>query len=207
MIVLATMFSKVVFPNLEFPEQALPLLINDYANPIVQGFLLVTLLMVGISTMIAVWNSAVSIIVNDIVSRYLAKDKNDKYKIAISRLFLFLIAISTLLLGILFIGNIQSSLLFLSTFTGMVAIPILMSLYWKKYNSLGAIASMVVGLVYCSIGILLDFQMHYISPIGVVLSVIAGYVVTLATANNSKYNSDNDEFFEIVGNKEVIVEE
>jgi len=89
----------------------------------------------------------------------------------------------------------------------MVAIPILMSLYWKKYNSLGAIASMVVGLVYCSIGILLDFQMHYISPIGVVLSVIAGYVVTLATANNSKYNSDNDEFFEIVGNKEVIVEE
>ena len=207
MVVLATMLSKVVFPNLNYPEQALPLLINNYANPFLQGFLLVTLLMVGISTMIAVWNSAVSIVVNDIVSRYWAKDKGDKYMIRISRLFLLLIALSTLALGIMFIGNIQHSLLFLSTFTGMVAIPILMSLYWKKYNSVGAIATMTVGLIYCSLGILLKFPMHYISPIGVVLSVITGIIVTLATANDSRYKSNNEEFFEIVESKEKIVGE
>ncbi|MCM3571211.1 sodium:solute symporter [Neobacillus mesonae] len=206
-VVLATMLSKVVFPKLDYPEQALPLLINNYANPIIQGFLLITLLMVGISTMIAVWNSAVSIVVNDVVNRYWAKDKDDKYKIAISRLFLFLIAISTLVFGIMFIGNIQHSLLFLSTFTGMVAIPILMSLYWKKYNSLGAISSMVAGLIYCAIGILLHFPMQYISPIGVIISVIAGFVVTLATVNDSRYKSNNEEFFEIVGSKEKSVEE
>ncbi|WP_194841598.1 sodium:solute symporter family protein [Sporosarcina obsidiansis] len=201
-VVLATMLSRVVFPNLANPEQSLPLLINSYASPVIQGFLLVTLLMVGISTMIAVWNSAVSIIVNDVVSRYWAKDKGDRYKIYISRVFLLLIALSTLLLGIMFIGNIQSSLLFLSTFTGMVAIPILMSLYWKKYNSMGAIASMIVGLVYCSIGILIDLPMHFISPIGVLLSVIFGVLVTLMTANNEKYKSNNEEFFELVGIEE-----
>lgn len=206
-VVLATMLSKVVFPNLAYPEQALPLLINDYANPFLQGFLLVTLLMVGISTMVAVWNSAVSIIVNDIVSRYWAKNKGDKYMIRISRLFLFLLAISTLALGIMFIGNIQHSLLFLSTFTGMVAIPILMSLYWKKYNSVGAISSMAVGLIYCTLGILLNFPMHYISPIGVVLAVIAGGIATLTTANDSRYRSNNEEFFEIVDSKEKIVED
>ncbi|HJF32290.1 MAG TPA: sodium:solute symporter family protein [Sporosarcina psychrophila] len=206
-VVLATMLSKVVFPNLAYPEQALPLLINDYANPFLQGFLLVTLLMVGISTMVAVWNSAVSIIVNDVVSRYWAKDKGDKYMIRISRLFLFLLAISTLALGIMFIGNIQHSLLFLSTFTGMVAIPILMSLYWKKYNSIGAISSMAVGLIYCTLGILLNFPMHYISPIGVVLAVIAGTIATFATANDSRYRSNNEEFFEIVESKEKIVED
>ncbi len=206
-VVVATMLSKVVFPNLAYPEQALPLLINEYANPFIQGFLLVTLLMVGISTMIAVWNSAVSIAVNDIVSRYWAKNKSDKYKIGISRLFLLLIAISTLALGIMFIGNIQHSLLFLSTFTGMVAIPILMSLYWKKYNSVGAISTMAVGLIYCTIGIILGFPMHFISPIGVVLSVIAGVVVTLATTNDSRYKSNNEEFFEIIESKEKIVGE
>lgn len=206
-VVLATMLSKVVFPNLAYPEQALPLLINEYANPFLQGFLLVTLLMVGISTMVAVWNSAVSIIVNDIVSRYWAKNKGDKYMIRISRLFLFLLAISTLALGIMFIGNIQHSLLFLSTFTGMVAIPILMSLYWKKYNSVGAISSMAVGLIYCTLGILLNFPMHYISPIGVVLAVIAGGIATLTTANDSRYRSNNEEFFEIVDSKEKIVED
>jgi len=206
-VVLATMLSKVVFPNLAYPEQALPLLINEYANPFLQGFLLVTLLMVGISTMVAVWNSAVSIIVNDIVSRYWAKNKGDRYMIRISRLFLFLLAISTLALGIMFIGNIQHSLLFLSTFTGMVAIPILMSLYWKKYNSVGAISSMAVGLIYCTLGILLNFPMYYISPIGVVLAVIAGGIATLATANDSRYRSNNEEFFEIVESKETIVED
>lgn len=206
-VVVATMLSKVVFPNLAYPEQALPLLINEYANPFIQGFLLVTLLMVGISTMIAVWNSAVSIAVNDIVSRYWAKNKSDEYKIGISRLFLLLIAISTLALGIMFIGNIQHSLLFLSTFTGMVAIPILMSLYWKKYNSVGAISTMAVGLIYCTIGIILGFPMHFISPIGVVLSAIAGVVVTLATTNDSRYKSNNEEFFEIIESKEKIVGE
>ncbi|QNK87506.1 sodium:solute symporter family protein [Sporosarcina sp. resist] len=206
-VVLATMLSKVVFPNLAYPEQALPLLINEYANPFLQGFLLVTLLMVGISTMVAVWNSAVSIIVNDIVSRYWAKNKGDRYMIRISRLFLFLLAISTLALGIMFIGNIQHSLLFLSTFTGMVAIPILMSLYWKKYNSVGAISSMAVGLIYCTLGILLNFPMYYISPIGVVLAVIAGGIATLATANDSRYRSNNEEFFKIVESKETIVED
>ncbi|MFC5588002.1 sodium:solute symporter [Sporosarcina soli] len=206
-VVVATMLSKVVFPNLAYPEQALPLLINEYANPFIQGFLLVTLLMVGISTMIAVWNSAVSIAVNDIVSRYWAKNKSDKYKIGISRLFLLLIAVSTLALGIMFIGNIQHSLLFLSTFTGMVAIPILMSLYWKKYNSVGAISTMAVGLIYCTLGIILGFPMHFISPIGVVLSAIAGVVVTLATTNDSRYKSNNEEFFEIIESKEKIVGE
>lgn len=205
MVVLATMLSKVAFPSLANPEQALPLLINSYAHPIVQGFLLVTLLMVGISTMIAVWNSAVSIVVNDIINRYGSKNKSDKSKIFISRLCLFFIAMSTLILGIVFIGNIQHSLLFLSTFTGMVAIPILMSLYWKKYNSVGAIASMIVGLVYCSLGIMLSFPMHYISPIGVVLSVIAGVVVTYATASDSKYKSNNEEFFKTVENEEEII--
>lgn len=207
MVVLATMLSKVAFPNLSYPEQALPLLINEYANPFIQGFLLITLLMVGISTMIAVWNSAVSIIVNDVVSRYWAKDKGDRYKIGISRVFLVLIAMSTLALGILFIGNIQHSLLFLSTFTGMVAIPILMSLYWKKYNSIGAISTMAVGLVYCTIGIVLGFPMHFISPIGVVLSVISGIVVTLVSARDKRYVSDNKEFFDLVENKEKITEE
>ncbi|UZN00593.1 hypothetical protein OL548_14350 [Lysinibacillus sp. MHQ-1] len=73
MVVLATMFSKVVFPSLDKPEEALPLLIATQSNSLVQGLLLVTLLLVGVSTLIAVWNSAVSIIVNDVVRRYFLK--------------------------------------------------------------------------------------------------------------------------------------
>lgn len=196
MVVVATMLSKVVFPNLNQPEQALPLLIANYSSPIIQGLLLVTLLLVGVSTMIAVWNSAVSIVINDVVRRYFLKNKQENYFINISRVFIVAIALSTLLLGILFIGNIQSSLLFLSVFTGMVAIPILMSLYWKKYNSLGATASMVVGLVYCFIAISLGFPIYFISPIGVVLATLAGVIVTLSTVK--RHVADNQEFFDTV---------
>lgn len=196
MVVLATMFSKVVFPSLDKPEEALPLLIATQSNSLVQGLLLVTLLLVGVSTLIAVWNSAVSIIVNDVVRRYFLKNKGDRQFIIASRICFVIIAASTLIFGTVFIGNIQNSLLFLSTFTGIVAIPILISLYWKKYNSLGALSSMISGLAYSGIAITLSFPIYFISPIAVIVATIVGIIVSLATSKN--HVTDNQEFYELI---------
>lgn len=211
MAVIATMLSKVVMPNLSSPEQALPLLIANHSPAVVQGLLLVMLLLVGVSTMIAVWNSAISIILNDLVKRYLFKNKSEFFYINASRVGMGLIALSTLVLGIIFIGNIQNSLLYLSVFTGMVAIPILMSVYWRRFNSVGALATMAVGLTYSTIALLNSFPTYFISPIGAILSLFAGIVATLLTTEKEQAINDSKEFFDIINSsmeedKKVIKE-
>ncbi|GIN22290.1 sodium:solute symporter family protein [Siminovitchia fordii] len=196
-VAVSTMLAKVAMPNLSEPEQALPLLVANYSHPIIQGLLLVTLLLVGISTVVAVWNSAVSIVVNDLLKRYFAKDKSEKYYINASRIGLVAIAVSTLIFGIIFVGNIQNSLLYLSIFTGMVAVPILTSLYWRRYNATAAIASMFAGLIYCTIALANGFPTYFVSPIGAVISLLFGIAVTLMTTTKEDMNRSH-EFFMLI---------
>jgi len=192
-VVLATMLSKVVMPNLASPEEALPLLIVNHSSPLIQAFLLIALLMIAVGTLIAVWNGAVSVVINDIVKRYLIKNKNDNYYINLSRVVLVAIALCTVILGIFFIGSVQASLLYLSVFAGIVAMPILISLYWKRYNTIAALLTMIVGLIYSLITLIMNLPLYYVSPIAAVLSLLTGIIVTILTTN--KENPDIDEEF------------
>lgn len=194
LVVLATMLARVAMPNLPRPEEALPLLIVNNSVPLIQGFLLVALLFIAISTMIAVWNSAVSILVNDIIGRYLLKNKTDRYYINLSRLGLVVIATCTLTLGLLFIGSVQASLLYLSTFAGMVAIPILISIFWRRYNTPAALATMAIGLVYSLIALLIGLPSYFISPVAAILSLLIGIIITLFTTSK-KTEEKHSEFF------------
>src|SRR5699024_8817320 len=192
-VVLATMLSKVVMPNLSSPEEALPLLIVNYSSPLIQAFLLVALLMIAVGTLIAVWNGAVSVVINDIVKRYIIKNKNDNYYINLSRVVLVAIALCTVVLGVFFIGSVQASLLYLSVFAGIVAMPILISLYWKRYNTVAALLTMIVGLIYSLITLIMNLPLYFVSPVAAVLSLVTGVVVTILTTN--KENPDIDEEF------------
>ncbi len=201
LVALTTMFSRIVLPSLDSPEYALPTLILNYLPPILQGFLLVTLLLVGISTMIAIWNSAVSIVINDIVKRYFAKNKSDKYYITASRIVFIILGISTLVFALTFVGNILLALTYISVYTALLAFPILAGFFWKKFNTQAALFSLIVGIIYVTIALLNNFPYHLISPIGVLLSVITGIIVTLITTSeeNEAYVIS---FFKTVGNKE-----
>src|SRR5699024_3044009 len=179
----ATMRDKVVTPNLASPEEALPLLSVNHSSPLIQAFLLIDLLMIAVGTLIAVWNGAVSVVINDIVKRYLIKNKNDNYYINLSRVVLVAIALCTVILGIFFIGSVQASLLYLSVFAGIVAMPILISLYWKRYNTIAALLTMIVGLIYSLITLIMNLPLYYVSPIAAVLSLLTGIIVTILTTN------------------------
>ena len=90
LVAVTTMFSRVLMPDLEQPEEALPQLINDYLPAVMQGLMLVMLLLVGISTMVAIWNSAVSIVVNDFIKRYFARTKRQLLHLASRAVFIVL---------------------------------------------------------------------------------------------------------------------
>lgn len=185
LVALATMFSRVLMPNLENAEQALPMLILNYAPPILQGLLLVTLLLVGTSTIIAVWNSAVSIVINDLFKRYFVKNKSERYYINASRVAFVVIGITTMLNALSFVGNILESVIYLQVFTCMLAFPILAGMYWKRFNTKAAMFSMLAGIIYCTYAVANDFPSYLISPIGVAVSMIVGVVIALVTKQDT----------------------
>lgn len=199
-VALTTMFTRAVLPDLDSAEYALPTLVLNYLPSILQGFLLVTLLLVGISTMIAIWNSAVSIVINDIVKRYFAKNKTDKYYINASRIVFIILGISTLVFALTFVGNILLALTYISVYTALLAFPILAGFFWKRFNTQAALYSLVIGVIYVTIALLNNFPYHLISPIGVLLSIITGVLVTFLTKTeeNSEYVK---AFYKMVENK------
>jgi SSS family solute:Na+ symporter len=199
LVALTTMFSRVLMPNLDSAEQALPMLILNYTPPILQGLLLVTLLLVGMSTIIAVWNSAVSIVINDLFKRYLVKDKSERFYINASRVAFIIIGITTMLNGLSFIGNILQSVIYLQVFTCMLAFPILAGIYWRRFNTKAAMISMLGGITYCAYAISNTFPSYLISPIGVVVSVVLGILVTLSTKQDTP-REDIEKFYKIIHN-------
>ncbi|MER5493215.1 sodium:solute symporter family protein [Streptomyces sp. LE64] len=179
-VALATMFSRVLMPDLDKPEEALPRLVLEYTPPIIQGLMLVTLLLVGISTMVAIWNSAVSIVVNDLLKRYAFRERSDQFYVRASRIVFLVLGLSTLVFALSFVGNILLVLTYVSVFTALLAFPILAGLYWKRFTTDAALGSLVVGVVYVVIALLADFPYHLVSPVGIALSALVGTIMTLA---------------------------
>lgn len=177
----AAIFAKVLMPNLENPEEAIPTLILNYSPPIVQGLLLVTLLLVGVSTLIAIWNAGVSIFMNDLFKRNLVKNMSDKFYINASRICFVLLGMLTIVFAIAFIGSIFKVLLYMSVFLALLAFPVLAGFYWKRFNTKAALASMLVGIIYVSIALTFSFPYYLTSPVGVLLSIIAGVLVAFTT--------------------------
>ncbi|TCP48474.1 SSS family solute:Na+ symporter [Tamaricihabitans halophyticus] len=203
LVALATMFSRVVLPNLDNPEEALPRLVLEYTPPIIQGLLLVTLLLVGISTMVAIWNSAVSIVVNDLLKRYLFRARTDRFYVLSSRVVFLVLGASTLVFALTFVGNILLALTYVSVYTAMLAFPILAGLYWKRFTTEAALSSLAVGVGYVTVALLANFPYHLVSPVGIVLSAIVGTTVTFARRKTT-VDPRVEEFFAIAhGRKEL----
>ncbi|QQK76658.1 sodium:solute symporter family protein [Salicibibacter cibarius] len=200
LIVFATMFSRVALPSIDNPEEALPSLIATYAPPIIQGILLITLLLVGMSTIVAMMNSAVSITVNDIVQRYLFKNKDEKFYINISRLCFLLVGAVTIVFSLLFIGNILLALIYISAFLVQLSFPILAGFYWKKYNTIAAMSSLISGIVYVTVALLLGFPTEYVTPLGLLFNIIVGTIVAFST-NTKTPQSDVEDFFKKISDK------
>lgn len=203
-VVLTTMFSRVLLPDLEAAEEGLPQLVSEFAPPILQGLILVMLLLVGISTMVAIWNSAVSIVINDFVRRYFARNRSDNYYIWASRVVFVILGASTLFFALTFIGNILLALTYVSVFTAMLAFPILAGMFWKRFHTTAALASMLTSIAYVSIALIFSFPYHFISPIGFVISVIVGTVVAFVYKEERDEAAVEDFFAKAHGKSPVV---
>ena len=145
--------------------------------------------------MIAIWNSAVSIATNDIIKRYMARNRTDRFYLNISRIIFVVLGMSTLLFALTFVGNILLSLTYVSVYMTLLAFPILAGLYWKRFSTRAALASLVVGASYVTIALAAGMPYYLISPVGVALGVFAGAGVTLVLDRGRCVPPEVDAFF------------
>lgn len=194
----ATMFARVAFPRLSEPETALPRLIHEFAPPALQGMLLVTLLLVGTSTIIAMMNAGANIATNDFVRRYLIKNGSDAVYKNIGRICLLIIGGLTVFFARVFIGSILLAVLYISVYLVQLAFPILAGFYWRRFDTIAAFGGLVCGCGYVTVALILGFRTELIAPVGLLINILAGVAISLVVPRSTNSNT-KEAFFETTG--------
>ena len=134
----------VQFPGLENSEQAFPVAMMASVPPGLRALVMVAILAAIASSGDASVNSATALVVNDVFKRYLLRGRSDIFYLRLSQvscLTLGAVALTLALLSPVIVGYIRLGFLIRTP----VAITILVGLYWRGANALGAVAAIVSG--------------------------------------------------------------
>lgn len=152
--------------------------------PFVAGLLFAAVMAAIMSTADSQLLVASSSITNDVLGKSKRFNFSDANLMWISRLVVIAVAIIAFILAMVGSDNIMGLVSYAWAGFGAAFGPLmLLSLYWKRMNLQGAIASMVTGFVVIIIWeSFMDFTGIYSLLPGFILSMAAGIIVALATA-------------------------
>jgi SSS family solute:Na+ symporter len=129
------------------PERILPAVLLDRIPMGFRGLLLVALLAASMSTFDSTVNWAAGYFTRDVYQRFVRRTASNRELITASYVFVVAMVACGYMLG-LYARNIDRiwSWIIMSLTAGM-AIPLIIRLYWARFNAGGVVASTLVGLV------------------------------------------------------------
>ncbi|ALC83921.1 MULTISPECIES: sodium/proline symporter PutP [Bacillus] len=171
--------------SLDDPETIFILFSNVLFHPLITGFLISAILaaiMSTISSQLLVTSSAMT---DDFYRTFLRKEASNKELVTVGRICVLIVAAVAILLSLTpndtilgLVGNAWAG------FGAAFGPAVLLSLFWKRMNHLGALAGIIVGaatvLIWISTGLSKSTGMYEIIP-GFILSLLAIVVVTNIT--------------------------
>lgn len=201
-------YVKVGFPNLEDPQLALAMAINNWAPLGIAGLMLAVILAIGQTTVGTIWNNIVSIASNDIYKRIFNPVASDKKMLRISRLTTLAVALFTIVVSItiidqvintLFVGNIIMASLFFPALGGF--------LWWRtgeKAVWVTTITSIISGfglllLVYQTQTLDINDWMFIFYVIISPVIIIIGIIISHFEKPKEEFLIKKARFFEKVG--------
>lgn len=200
-------------PGVDYNEENIFLLMSSALfSPFVCGIMFAAILAAIMSTVDSQLLVATSSITNDIM----AKSKNNKYSDKqlgwVSRVVVILISIVAALLALYGSENIMGLVSYAWSGFGAAFGPLMiLSLFWKRMNLQGAMASMIVGFATVILWeTFMDFTGLYSLLPGFIFAFIAGVVVALLTPPPSERiqeEFDEAQVYEETGEFVDIVEE
>jgi sodium/proline symporter len=141
--------TRVLIPGLSDPEQALPNFARQFLHPVIAGVVLSAITAAIMSTADSQLMYSATTIVNDLWWRLKGErldEKNSKKFVLYTRLVIAVMAYYAMALALFKARFIYSFVLYAWSALGAAFSPILIySLYWRKFNRWGALASMITG--------------------------------------------------------------
>ncbi len=162
-------------------------IVMNYMPPLLGAFVFVGISAAIMSTMDSLINTGAMTFAIDLYPNQSSEEK----KLAISRIATFAITLIALIIAISIRSILQISWIASDIITTGVFVPLIAGFIWRRGNSKGAMASMIVGFIYCIYNLLISFGINLPSFwekqsttqvfLGVCLSVFVYVAVSLCT--------------------------
>jgi sodium/pantothenate symporter len=142
----AGVMARVVRPGIDQPDWVIPTIMTTTMSPAVASILQTGILAAGMSTISSIVVMVAGALSRDIYQQFLCRDSTDERVLAMARLMTVVAGAIAIGLALLRPATIFQIVLFGWSGTGILAIPILLGLYWKRASAAGAIAGTACGL-------------------------------------------------------------
>ena len=140
--------ARVLLPNLADPEHALPQFTINFVHPIIAGVVLSAVTAAMMSTADSQLIYAATTLVNDFWVRITKKPIEPRRAVWVTRILIGVLTVVAMVIALLNIRTIYSFVLYAWSALGAAFGPvIILSLYWKRLNKWGALASLILGPV------------------------------------------------------------
>jgi sodium/pantothenate symporter len=142
----AGVMARVVQPGIDHPDSVTPQIMSTTMSPVVASFLQTGILAAGMSTISSIVVMVAGALSRDIYQQFLGRTSMDQKVLAMARLMTVVAGAIAIGLALLRPATIFQIVLFGWSGTGILAIPILLGLYWRRASAAGAIAGTACGL-------------------------------------------------------------
>ena len=182
-------------PGTVNPERILAESIRHFINPGVRGLILIAFISASMSSFDSIVNKAAGFFVRDIYQKYIKPDSSNKKLIFVSHWIIITMVGSGLLMGY-FAKNINDiwSWLMMGLGAGL-SIPLILRLYWWRFNGCGFLAGTLTGLTAAVIQRILfgDINVFVSFVLLTLISLIASVVGTYLAKPTSE--EDLEHFY------------
>lgn len=179
------MMGLLIVPNLDNPEMAIMEIAYTVLPPFAVGLVMAAIMAAIMSTADSLLLQTGTIAAHDIIGRFFKKDMNEKTAVRVSRYTILVVALIGLTFALIRPPGVFEIVVFATSVLGSAFAPAYVcAVWWKKANVPGAVASMLAGAIGAIAAELLGLADSMgLDPmlVGIVLSVIAIVVVSLAT--------------------------
>lgn len=166
----------------EFPQGGIVInIIRDYLNPVLGAFIFIGITAAIMSTMDSLINTGALTLTLDIYKEKINPNVSEKKLLNISKGSTVIVTIIALFFSLKVRSILQVSWIASDIITTGIFVPLVLGFFWRRGNSIGAIASMISGGIFCtyhyfvSIGYNLPIPWEY----GSTFQVIGGISISL----------------------------
>lgn len=178
----------IILPNLDDPEQAIFKLASTLLPSAVVGIVMAAIMAAIMSTADSILLQTGSIAARDLYERFINPNMGEKQMVNVSRLIVLAIGVGGILAALIEPPAVFAIVIFATSVLGSAFLPAYVgAVWWRKANTPGALASILVGagvsFLWQYLGLDGPTEMHPML-VGVMLSSLTMIVVSLATQHS-----------------------